>query len=75
MLAPALIALIALLECTAHAGGVCRPDGPCTACKDCTRCQWCVSGKGSCSVCQNQTGAQQKARDAKRPAHYRESAN
>jgi hypothetical protein len=46
--------------------GFCRPDGTCTACKDCSRCAWCSSGKGSCSVCQHHTGDQQRARDAKR---------
>lgn len=71
ILAAAIVSLAIYLPPRAHSGGPgsgrrCNPDGICTVCKDCSSCKWCVSGKGSCSVCQNQSGPQQRARDAKK---------
>ena len=45
----------------------CSGADPCTACHDCSRCEFCaVQKKGSCGVCRNQTDAErQKARKQK----------
>jgi len=66
----ALLAILAL-ALSALAGGPgsgrrCNPDGICTACRDCTRCAACAKQGKSCSVMRDQSGAQQRARDAKR---------
>lgn len=66
-----LFAALALAS-SAHAGGAgsgrrCNPDAlQCTACRDCTKCAACAKRGQSCSVMREQSGAQQRARDAKR---------
>lgn len=44
---------------------VCKGDTPCLACKDCSKCAYCTSGKGSCSVLREQTEEQARQRRAK----------
>jgi hypothetical protein len=74
MLATRILLASAIFVATAHAGGPgsgrrCNPDAAvCTACRDCTRCAACAKGGMSCSVMRDQSGAQQRARDAKRAA-------
>jgi hypothetical protein len=69
----ALVIILALAS-SAHAGGPgsgrrCNPDAAvCTACRDCTKCGACAQRGMSCSVMRDQSGAQQRARDAKRAA-------
>lgn len=69
-----VLLVIFALASSANAGGAgsgrrCNPDAAvCTACRDCTRCAACAKGGMSCSVMRDQTGTQQRARDAKRAA-------
>jgi hypothetical protein len=45
--------------------GPCNPNGICKACRDCTQCRYCAKeGKGSCSVCRNQTPDEARRREA-----------
>lgn len=29
----------------------CKGEDPCRACKDCSKCEFCTSGRGSCGIC------------------------
>ena len=61
------ILLATLLLAHAALAGTCNPDAEkCTACRDCTKCRACATEGKSCSVMRDQTGDQQRARDAKR---------
>ncbi len=47
-------------------GRRCKGEDPCPVCKDCSRCAYCVSGKGSCGTCRDQNGEQSRTRNEKR---------
>jgi hypothetical protein len=49
-----LLLLMILLSAPAGAA-VCKGEDPCKACKDCTKCGYCNSGKGSCNVKREQS--------------------
>lgn len=58
--------LFAILFAIPLPAAVCKGEAPCKACRDCSRCHLCTSGKASCGVCRNQTAEQSRKRDTRR---------